>query len=59
MLISVMINTYSMKTYLLLHFEHKKYVTIIVKLFVKSYEPQASGSVKFDNDCDVIFMFKM
>ena len=25
------INTYSMKTYVLLHFEHKNYVTIIVK----------------------------
>ena len=54
------INTCSMKTYVLLHFEHKNDVTVIIKLlYLWSYEPQASGSVKFDNYCDVIFMFKM
>ena len=26
---------------------------------VCNYETQASSSVEFDNDCDVIFMFKM
>ena len=35
--------TYYMKTYVLLHFEHKKDVTIIVKLLL-----YASSSVKFD-----------
>ena len=40
-----------MKTYVLLHFEHKTYVTIIIKLH--------RDIQKFDNDCDVIFMFKM
>ena len=52
-----------MKTYVLLHFEQKSDVTIIVKLLYRAtspgYEPQASSSVKFDNDCDVIFMFEM
>ena len=37
----------SMEAYALLHFEHKNDVTVL------------SSSVKFDNDCDVIFMFKM
>ena len=27
--------------------------------FVWSYEPQASSSVEFSNDCGVIFMFKI
>ena len=26
--------------------------------FVSSYEQQASSSVEFDNDCEVIIMFK-
>ena len=30
-----------------------------LRLVAPSYEPQATGSVKFDDDCDVIFMFKM
>ena len=30
------INTYSMKTYVLLHFEHKNDFTIIVKLLYKA-----------------------
>ena len=55
----VSINTYSMKAYVLLHFEHKNDVTIIVKLLYRATRPQANSSVKFDNDCDVIFMFKM
>ena len=43
-----------MNTYLLLHFEHKNDVTIIIKLHI------ATGYIqKFDNDCDVIFMFKI
>ena len=33
--------------------------TQMCQTFVWSYEPQASNSVKFDNDYDVIFMFKM
>ena len=37
-------------------FEHKNDVTIILLL---KYKPQASSSVKFDNDCDVIFILKM
>ena len=40
-----LINAYSMKTYILLHFEHKNDVTIIVKLFVWNYKPPA----KFNN----------
>ena len=79
----ILINTYSVKTSVLSHFErknvfhvawvkiikgvmnfhakisHASNVPLIVKLLYKSYEPQASGSVKFDNDRDVIFMFKM
>ena len=27
--------------------------------FVQSYKPHTSISVKFDNDCTVIFMFKI
>ena len=50
------LDTYSMKTYVLLQFEHKTYVTIIVKLL---YRATSRNSVKFDNDCDAIFMFKM
>ena len=46
-----LINTYSMKTYVLLHFEHKNDVTIIA---IHLY-----SSVKFYNVCDIIFMFKM
>ena len=49
-----MFNTYSMNTCVLLDFEHKNDVTIIIKLLYV-----ASSYVKFDNDCDVIFMFKM
>ena len=49
-----------MKTYvLLLHFEHKNDVTIIGKLLNRATSRRQSSSVKFDNDCDVIFMFKM
>ena len=44
-----------MKTYVLLHFEQKNNVTIIVN-FLWSHEPQASSSVKLDNDCDAIFV---
>ena len=44
-----------MKTCVLLRFEHRNYVTIISNY----YEQQASSCVKFDNDFDVIFMFKM
>ena len=41
-----------MKTYVLLHFGHKNDVIIIIK--------RARSSIKkFDNDCDIIFMFKM
>ena len=47
-----------MKTYVLLHFEGKNDAIIIAK-FVYSYEPQVSRSVKFNNEHDVIFMFKM
>ena len=60
-----------MNTYVLLRLDHEKDVTIIFKLlytgfspmhpqtFVYRFELHASSSVKFDNDCDVIFMFKM
>ena len=44
-----------MKIYVLLHFEHKNDVTMIVK----PLQSAARSSVKFDNDCDVIFMFKL
>ena len=53
-------NTYSMKAYVLLHFEHKNCATIIIKIHSESYFPSASSSLqKFDNDFDVNFMFKM
>ena len=44
-----------MNAYVLLHFEQKNDITIIVKFLYRA----ASSSVKFDNDCDIIFMFKM
>ena len=40
----VPINTYFMKTYVLLNFEHKNYVTIILKRLYRAHEPQACGS---------------
>ena len=44
-----------MKTYVLLHFEHKNDVTIIIEL-----QTAARSSIqKLDNDCDLIFMFEM
>ena len=47
-----------MKTYFLLHFEYKNYVLIIIK--IQSYSSAARSSIqKFENDCDVIFVFKM
>ena len=54
---AILINTYSMKTHVQLHFERKNDVTIIAKLLYRA--TSHSSSVKFDNDCDVIFMFKM
>ena len=49
-----------METSVMLQFEHKNDVTIIVKFLFRaaSCEPRASSAVKFDNDCDVIPMFK-
>ena len=38
----------------LLHFGHKHDMTIIVKLCI-----ELRAAKKFDNDCDIIFMFKM
>ena len=46
-------DTYSMKTYALLHVEQKNDVTVIVKPLYEATSP------RFDNDCDIIFMFKM
>ena len=46
-----MINTYFHETQMLLHFEHENDVTIIINLLY--------SAVKFDYDCDIIFMFKM
>ena len=47
-----------MKTYVHLHVEQKM-ESLSFSKFVRSYEPQVSSAVKFDNDCDVIFMFRM
>ena len=49
---NVFFDTFSMNTYVLLNTEHKNDVTIIVKLAARS-------SVKFHNDCHIIFIFKM
>ena len=47
-------NTYSMAIYLDLCYinftTHKNDIIIIVKIFVLSHKPQASGLVKFDNE---------
>ena len=48
-------NNYSMNIYVLLDLEHTNDVTIVVKLLSRV----AHSSVKFDNDRDVIFMFKI
>ena len=52
-----MINIYFMKyMFCYIHFERRGHF----QTFVKSYEPQTSGSVKSDiNDRDVTFMFKI
>ena len=47
-----------MKTYVLLHFEHKNGVTIIIKLCMELRATCESNSLKFDNDCDVILCSK-
>ena len=44
------------KTLFPLHFEHKNDFSIIVETIVLNYEPEVITSVKFDNDCGVIFM---
>ena len=49
------LNTYSINTYVLLHLEHKNDITIIIKL----QSATRCSLQKSDNDCDVIFMFKM
>ena len=43
------------ETYVLLHFEHKNDVTIIIKLHRATHR----FIQQFDNDCDVMFIFKM
>ena len=48
-----------MNNNVLLRFEHKNDVIIIVKLLYRAYKPQAGGFVMLANDCDVISMFKM
>ena len=58
MILGLAFNTYSMKTYVLLHFEHKSDVTIIVKLLYRATSRRRE-TLKFDNDCDVIFTFKL
>ena len=45
-----------MKTYVLLHFEHKNDVTIIVKLYRATRMQLVALLQKFDNDCDIIFV---
>ena len=42
-------DTYSVNTYLLLHFEHKNDVAVVVKHLYKATNPQMCSSVKFDN----------
>ena len=48
-------NTYSMKIYAQLHFEHKNDVTVLSNFCI---ELRVAGSVKFDNDCDSILCSK-
>ena len=51
-----------MKIYVLFHIEHKNDVTILQNLCIIDQELQGtrvSSSVRFDNNCDVICMFKL
>ena len=51
--VSCLLNTYFMKTYVLLHFEHKNDVTVTVKLMCRR-QYHKLDYVKLDNDSDVI-----
>ena len=53
-----MLNTNSMNMYGQLHFEHKNDVTIVVKLLYRTMSLR-QVPLKFYNDLDVIFMFKI
>ena len=49
-----------MNIYALLHFGYETDDTVIVNLLYRATSrPQASSSVKFDNDFDVIFICKV
>ena len=52
-------NTYSMKSYCIIYFEHRNDVTSIVKLCLENTSQRRVFSVKLDYACDVISMFKI
>ena len=53
------INTYSMKSYCIIYFEHRNDVTSTVKLCLENTSRRRVFSVKLDYACDVISMFKI
>ena len=48
-----------MKGYCIIYFEHRNDVTSIVKLSLENTSQRQVFSVKLDNACDVISMFKI
>ena len=52
-------NTYSMKSYCIIYFEHGNDVTSIVILCLENTSQTRVFSVKLDYACDVISMFKI
>ena len=54
-----MFNTYAMKGYCIIYFEHRNDVTSIVKLCLENTSRRRVFSVKLDYACDVISMFKI
>ena len=52
-------NTYFMKGYCIIYFEHRNEVTNIVKLCLEITSRRRVFSVKLDYACDAISMFKI
>ena len=53
------LNTYSMKSYCIIYFEHRNNITSIVKLCLDNTSRRRVFSVKLEYACDVISMFKI
>ena len=54
-----MLNTYSMKSYCIIYFEHRNDVKSIDNLCLEDTSRRRVFSVKLDYACDVISMFKI